>query len=211
MPSTDAALVGILITDTDSAGLITECESSGALLTTANKFSMGCILKDTTTGKVYRNSGTVAVPVWDDIANVTNDEVATNLIQYKEVALTAAQINGMYAASVEIIPAVSGKIIVLDALVFDLTGTATQFANGGVVNLQYKNTVNGAGTTLHADIAATVVTSATARVITQRIPKDLSAVATADITGQGVFIGNKSAPFITGTGTAVVKVSYHLV
>jgi hypothetical protein len=100
---------------------------------------------------------------------------------------------------------------VLDSFVFDLTGTATQFTGGGVVNLQYKNTANGAGTTLHADIAATVITSATARVITQRIPKDLSATATADITGQGVFIGAKTADFATGTGTAICKVNYHLV
>ncbi len=130
---------------------------------------------------------------------------------YTEVSLTAAQIIALYTTSVEIIPAVAGKIIVLDSFVFDLTGTATQFTGGGVVNLQYDTTANGAGTTLHADIAATVVTGATARVITHRIPKDLSAIATASITGKSVCIGAKTAVFATGTGTAVCKVSYHLV
>jgi hypothetical protein len=117
----------------------------------------------------------------------------------------------LYSVGKEIIPAVTGKIIVLEDFVFDLTGTATQFASGGVVNLQYDSTVHGAGTTLHADIAAAVVTGATARVITERIPKDLSAIATAGITSLPVWIGAKTADFTTGTGTASVKVKYHLV
>lgn len=50
------------------------------------------------------------------------------------------------------------------------------------MNLQYDSTANGAGTTLHADVAASVIKNATARVITNRIPKDLSAIATASIT-----------------------------
>lgn len=212
MPRTDSDLVGILIQENDSTGMITECDSQGAFPTTASKFAIGCILRDSSTGKVYRNNGTVAIPSWDEMDKTNNnDEIDSSYIQVKQVALTAAQINGMYAASVEIIPAVAGKNIILDDMVFDLTGTATQFANGGVVNLQYKNTVNGAGTTLHADIAATVVNNATGRVVTQRIAKDLSATATADITGIGVFLGNKSGAFTTGTGTAVVTVRYHLV
>lgn len=109
------------------------------------------------------------------------------------------------------IPAFPGKAIILDNAVFDLTGTATQFTGGGVVNLQYDSTANGAGTTLHADIAATVVNNATGRVITNRIPKDLSAIATASITGLPVYIGTKTAVFAAGTGTAVWKIKYHLV
>jgi hypothetical protein len=142
---------------------------------------------------------------------VPSDALAANTIQYKEVSLTAAQIIALYTTSVEVIPAVVGKIIVLDSFVFDLTGTATQFTGGGVVNLQYDSTANGAGTTLHADIAATVVTGATERVITHRIPKDLSAIATASITGKGVYIGAKTAVFAAGTGTAVCRVSYHTI
>lgn len=201
---TDKDLAGILIQETDSEGLITLCQSAGSFLSTASKFSKGCLLTDSTTGLVYRNDGTVAAPTWNSITS-------PNVAQYREVNLTAAQINGMAATPVEIIPAVAGKAVILDSFVFDLTGTATQFAGGGVVNLQYKNTATGAGTTLHADIAATVVTGATGRVITQRIPKDLSATATADITGIGVFISNKTAAFTTGTGTAVCKVNFRYV
>jgi len=134
-----------------------------------------------------------------------------NTVQYIEKSLTAAQIIALFTTSIEVIPAVAGKIIVLDSFIFDLTGTATQFTGGGVVNLQYDTTANGAGTTLHADIAATVVSDATARTITRRVPKDLSSTAITVAVGTSVCIGAKSAVFAAGTGTAICKVSYHLV
>jgi hypothetical protein len=209
--NTDASLAGILIQETNSEGLITLCQSNGNLSTAASKFAVGCIMTDTTTGKEYANQGTVAVPSWNSMTDVDNADMDSSLIKVLSVNLTAAQINALYTTSVEIIPAVSGKAIILDDMVLDLTGTATQFTAGGVVNLQYKNTANGAGTTLHADIAATVVTGATGRVVTKRIAKDLSAIATADIVGIGVFVGAKTQNFATGTGTAKVIVRYHLI
>jgi len=65
---TDKDLVGILIQETNSAGLITLCQSHGAFFTTASKFAPGCILTNND-GVVYRNSGTAAVPVWSAIEN----------------------------------------------------------------------------------------------------------------------------------------------
>lgn len=137
--------------------------------------------------------------------------VSNIALQVITVPLTAAQIKGMYAAPVLIVPAIPGKAIYVDTVDFDLTGTATQFTGGGVVDVQYDSTANGAGTTVHADIAATVVTGATALVRTHRISKDLSAIATASITGKGLYISNKTAAFATGTGTAVVTVQYYTV
>lgn len=125
--------------------------------------------------------------------------------------MTAAQIISNYTTSLLAIPAYPGKIIVLDSAVFDLTGTATQFTGGWVMNLQYDSTANGAGTTLHADVAASVIQNATARVITIRIPKDLSAIATASITWLAVYIGTKTAVFAAGTGTAQWKIKFHYV
>lgn len=178
---------------------VTAPTSGMTLDTTAATYAVGCVIHNVADGVKYFNRGTVAVPVWESES------------LEKSVSLTAAQINALYTTSIEVVPAVAGKAIILDSFVFDLTGTATQFVGGGVVNLQYKNTANGAGTTLHADIAATVVTGATARVITQRIPKDISATAVADIVNVGVFIGAKTAVFTTGTGTAVCRVKYHLI
>jgi hypothetical protein len=71
---TDSALVGILIQETDSLGYITLCQSNGAFPTTASKFAVGCILSDSVGGKIWRNAGTVAVPSWNSIGEVTYAE-----------------------------------------------------------------------------------------------------------------------------------------
>lgn len=173
--------------------------SQMTLPTTASTYAVGCKIRNTADGINFYNRGTVAVPSWEsEVISIT-------------VPMTAAQIISNYTTSLEVIPAYAGKIISLVDFVFDLTGTATQFTGGGVMNLQYDTTANGAGTTLHADIAASVVTGATGRVITKRIPKDLSAIATASITGKSVCMGTKTAVFATGTGTALLKVKYVLV
>ncbi len=173
--------------------------SQMTLDTTGSRYAVGCQMLNTADGIKFFNRGTVAVPSWEsEIISIT-------------VAMTAAEIISNYTTSKLIIPGYAGKIISLIDFVYDLTGTVTQFTGGGVVNLQYDSTANGAGTTLHADIAATVVTGATARVITKRIPKDLSAIATASITGLGVYCGTKTAVFAAGTGTVLLKVKYQLV
>lgn len=192
----------LLGVEKNSTGLYTKVLAQTAdmtLDTTASRYAIGCEVVNTADGKVFYNTGSTATPVWES-------EIIS-----KTVSLTAAQIIAMYATPVVVIPAVSGKTIVLDSFIFDLTGTATQFTGGGVVNLQYKSTANGAGTALHADIAAAVVTGATGNVKTLRTPADLSAVATADIDGQGVYISNKTGAFAAGTGTASLRVKYHLI
>lgn len=167
--------------------------------TTASKFALGCIVTDKTTGYRYRNVGTVAVPVWE------TDVVSAS------VSLTAADLIAMYTTPVAIVAAVPGKAIILDSMEFDITRTSTAFTGGGVVAVQYAATANGAGTATTATIAATVVTGAAGRTITARIPVVQSDIATASITGVGLYISNQTAAFAAGTGTAVVKVKYHLV
>lgn len=66
---TDKALTGILIQETNELGYITLCQTKGNLDTTASKFAVGCLMTDTNTGVSYRNSGSVAVPVWGAIEN----------------------------------------------------------------------------------------------------------------------------------------------
>jgi len=209
---TDADLTGILIQETDSSGYITLCVTNGNLDVTAGKFAKGCIMQDGTNGLQYVNDGTTAVPTWNNVDEIgENDEIDSSFIQVKELDLTAANIIAMYTTAIEVVPAVTGKAVIVDSVDFVLTGTVTQFTGGGVVGVQYKNTANGAGTLVHADIAASVVTSATGKIYTTRIPVVLSSVATADINGIGLFISNQTAVFATGTGTGKIIVRYHLV
>lgn len=193
----------ILSFDDNSLGMVVNgsIDNVGSgVPTTASLFAVGCILTDLSTGIVYRNVGTVAVPVWSENSNM---RIA--------VSLTAAQLLAMYAAPIAVVAVVPGKAIIVDAVEFDITRTSTAFANGGVVNVQYASTANGAGTKIHADIGTSVVTGAAGRTITARIPLVQSDIATASITGIGLFISNATGAFITGTGVATVVVHYHLV
>lgn len=130
-----------------------------------------------------------------------------------EVTLAAADIIAMYATPVLVVPAVSNKAIVVDSVEFIMNRTATAFTGGGVVSVQYNSTANGAGTSVQAStFAATVVTTAgAATTYSTRPPASLSAVASTAIQGIGLYISNATAAFATGTGTAVVRVTYRTV
>ena len=187
----------------DGNGLITEAICTGTPPTTANVFEVGCrmIQTDASTGDtiVFMNSGTSASPVW-----------SSNQLE-KTVSLTAADIIAMYTTPVAIVPAVTGKAIIVDSMELVITRTSTAFTGGGVVAVQYNSTANGAGTATTATIAATVVTGAAGTTYTSRIPVNLSDVASASIASIGLYISNATAAFAAGTGTASVKVRYHLV
>jgi len=128
------------------------------------------------------------------------------------VTLTSAQIIAMYTTPVQVVPAVSNKAIVVLGVELIMKGTATQFTGGGVVAVQYADTVNGGGTSVQAStFAASVVTGATATTYSTRPQASLSAVATASINGIGLFISNATAVFATGTGTADVRVTYRVI
>lgn len=187
----------------DTSGLFLEAECTGTPPTTANTFQVGCriVQTDAAAGavSVFTNTGTSAAPVFENGGGSVT------------VALTAAQIIAMYTTPVLIVPAITGKSIIIDSMEFDITRTSTAFTGGGVVAVQYDLTANGAGTATTATIAATVVTGSTGRSITSRIPVNLSDVASASIVGIGLYISNQTAVFAAGTGTAIVKIKYHTV
>lgn len=172
---------------------------SGTIPTTTLIFAPGCKITDLSTGISYKNSGTSVAPAW------------TSEILTTSVALSAADLIAMYAAPVVIVPAVQGKAIVVDSVDFVITRTSTAFTGGGVVAVQYAATANGGGTATHATIAATVVTGAAGTTYTARIPVVQSDIASASISGIGLYISNATAAFAAGTGTAVCTVRYHLV
>lgn len=172
---------------------------SGALPVTANAYAIGARITDLSSGLVYVNSGTAALPVW----TAGGGSMTVNM--------AAADLIAMFTTPVQIIPAIQGKAIIVDSFEFVITRTSTAFTGGGVVGLQYANTANGAGTLTTANIAATVVTGAAGATYTARIPVVLSDVASASIAGIGLYMSNATAAFAAGTGTAVVTVKYHLV
>lgn len=81
---TDALLPDIGIYTNDETGRISSGTSWGSPLITAtvsenpnaaDRFSVGCTLVDTTTGKQYANMGTTLVPVWNSQSDIIPSEI----------------------------------------------------------------------------------------------------------------------------------------
>lgn len=144
---------------------------------------------------------------------LTATQPVADTIQHTQVALSSANILGMAAAPVACVAApASGKAIIVLAAQFKITRTGTAYANGGVVILQYGNAATGAGVqSLASTIAAAVVTGAAGTTRSWRsgaMVTPVSDQATANFDALGLFVSNQTAPFITGTGTAVLDIWY---
>jgi len=131
--------------------------------------------------------------------------------QHATVSLSAAQINGMAAAPVQLVAAPgAGKTLVVDKVAIRLTRSATAFASGGVGIVQYGPTVTGGGIqALDSTIAATFFTGAAGASETVRNGAVMSDTGTT-LQNLGLFISNQTGAFTTGTGTATVDVWYRL-
>lgn len=130
-------------------------------------------------------------------------------LYHKQISLTAAEINGMYAAPKLLLSAPgSGKSIAIAKVIFKITRTATAFANGGAAIIQYDSTVNGGGTqACDSTLASTVITGAAGTSHSIRNGAVISD-STATIVNKGIYLSNATGAFDTGTGTATVDIWY---
>ncbi len=123
-----------------------------------------------------------------------------------QVALSSAQILGMNATPVVLVPAPGlAKAIVVESIAFKMIASATAYASGGVVTFQY---TGGAVVTSAASLAAALVTAGAGTVSTSLIGL---ATALTNPANTGITVTNATGAFTTGTGTAVVTVRYHIV
>lgn len=130
--------------------------------------------------------------------------MAPDALQTITVPLTSANLLAMNGAPVTVIPAPgAGKVIIIENVLFTMTRTATAYANGGTIVLNYATGPVAAINT----IAASVLTTAGAAV-TQTVRDGIDAAAVAN---DAIVITNGSAPFITGTGTASLNIKYRVV
>lgn len=137
--------------------------------------------------------------------------LALNTIQYVQVAMTAAEWNGMFAAPKLILAAPgAGLIYQVDNVWYDMTFVAAQYAAGGVTNLQYDSTANGAGVLATQDTAAATITGLAASSIV-RPANGITAVAQATTVNKGLYMSNKTGAFTTGDGTWKINVAYRII
>ena len=144
--------------------------------------------------------------------SISADFTSLNLIgsgvQQVSIPLTAAQINGMYAAPVFILAApAAGTINLVQSAVLNVVYGSAQFASGGNIAIQYKNTVDGGGVLATGTVANTVLTGITANESILFVPP--ATIVSANAIAQPLYLSNASAPFTTGTGaTATLNVLY---
>lgn len=123
-------------------------------------------------------------------------------------SLTAAQINGMSVTPVAVVPTPpAGTAIVIEKITVQITTTATQFANGGVVHFYY----HGATTEImSATIAAATVQAGAGVAIFALNPVSTAggSVVTKEV---GIDITNATGAFDTGTGTMKIWTAYQIV
>lgn len=180
---------------TNDQGLAIFTHGTGTPPTTAGVFAPGAIFVSSN-GSNYTNTGTTALPVFVVSAGAGASTSVT-------VPLSSAQILALNATPVTLVAAQgAGTVINVQSIVFKMVSTATQYANGGAVEFRY---TNASGAKVTADVAAAVVTAAAGTSFTTVVGVAVTGVANAPIV-----VDNATAPFITGTGTATVTVTYQV-
>lgn len=134
-------------------------------------------------------------------------------IQYVQVALSSADIKGMYATPVQMIAAPgSGFMIVIVNASMETLPSGTAYLLGGPVTLQYGNTNHGGGdSATGGTLAAADILGATSTLYTFPLPATSSAYVIATDSNKGIFISNSVAAFSTGTGTAKINITYYVI
>lgn len=170
--------------------------SNGSSGTGAAKAGPGSTYFDYTNGVQWVNVGTKAAPVWSP---------GGGFVAY---AVSSASILAMNATPVNLIAAPpAGYSVIVNNVMFQMTRTSTQYANGGTVNLVY----TGGSVVPHSStVPATVVTGAAGVVLNNNGPVS-AANGIVVPTATGVDITNNTAAFITGTGTLKVYIDYSVV
>ena len=139
------------------------------------------------------------------IGLVSSSDMDPGLLQKITVVLTAAQIEAMNGAPVNIIPApLAGQVVVPDQFVIQTKPGGTNFTGGGAVTFQY----HGTSINPHAgNLAAATVNSGTASVNVLAPPS----AAYQPPAATGIDITNGTAAFATGNGTLVVTAYYSII
>lgn len=123
------------------------------------------------------------------------------------VALSSAQILAGNATPVVIVAApLATQYVSIEEISFKMTRTATAYANGGALEFRY---TDASGAKVTADIAATVVTTGGAGVEVNVVRGIVTSFT--PVLGAAVVWRNATAPFITGTGSAIMTVLYRIV
>jgi len=154
---------------------------------------------------------------------VTGSKIANNAVDYAQLALdvaasatvtlSAAQIKALYDTPVQLVAAPgSGKLIIIDSILWDIAFVTTQYAAGGVIAAQYGNAAHGAGPAASGTLAAASLNGVAASGFLSNggIQGSLNVAASASL-NTAVYLSNQTGDFTTGDSTATLYVRYRVV
>lgn len=154
-------------------------------------------------GNLMMASGTAGKLADSGISAVAQSTLA-------QVTMSAAEFNGMYAAPKLLVAAQGANtMIVVDSVQMVMTYVSANYANGGVVSVQYDSTVNGAGVHASSDEAAADFFAAASTVF--KLNGGLVLAPFTTCANKGLYLSNLTGAFTTGDSTWIVKVLYHVI
>lgn len=131
-------------------------------------------------------------------------------VQTAAVRVTSAQLLGMYATPVNIIPSPgTDKLIVVGRSTFVYLYGTVQYAAGGAIGLEFGNVTHGAGEPASTTLAAATFNGYAASNTFELTPDNTAVLANSS--GLGVYLSNATAAFTTGDGVLIANVNYQIV
>jgi hypothetical protein len=138
-----------------------------------------------------------------------NPEVSQQAI----VPITSAQIQGMYATPILLIPAKGlNTLIDIQEIIWVIPFQSAAYAAGGTIKAQYGNTASGAGPAASGSMLSSVLIGVTDSACLGMAGTEtvLNAPQTACINGS-VYLSNLTGPFTTGDSDATLYIRYRVI
>jgi len=179
-------------------------------LLAASKYGGGIVSVD---AKWFASGGTQAmIEAATQYADVTIQDnggsAGQSDPQTATVTLTNAQVLGMEAAPVQLLPPTDTNSFyqITQATLVNLN-TGVAYANGGAITIGW-GTTTATTQALSGTIAATFLTTPTSAYTISLAGVETASSALSGYLAKGIWITNATAPFITGTGTLQITLQY---
>jgi hypothetical protein len=205
--------VAVTVLEANGSNLITRFVAAAAFPTTADRFAVGAEGTLTTTGHVFRNQGTSAVPSWKDLSAIVSADMDETLVKYATGTISAADIVSTdagklgHANGVELVAAPGAtKVIELISAVVIHDYAVAAFTAGGNVSVN----IGAGGAALTGVVANSAFIGAAADKIVQLVP--LAATCNQLVADKGINLVAASAFTQPGTAAGVIryKVAYRV-
>lgn len=204
----NVTLVRIITSDTLQTALSTNyILNQAANIVVANNGAFSWLSNDLVLISASNGSALCAINAsFSSLLSLGNGAVSVS----SQLAVSAAQWNGMYAAPILLAPAPgANQLLLVKSVALALSFNSASYAAGGAVAVQYKNTVQGGGVAASASIAAATINALAASTV--EILGGVSSVVLANAAGQGLYLSNATGAFTTGDSPWIVTVNYDII